>query len=183
MKTSIFLIGVLVCVGMACKESTVAPPTDANLIPNGSFETDHTPTIQGWRFGNPQLAQLVNEAPPDGGNWSLQLTADWAPTSGFVYTPVTNVHSGDIVKLSAYIRATGRFGGGGVIRIVTGPNNYSSHAKWTSSTDTLWSQVSIIDTLTLSPGDTVWVVLSSFITEIIPRQGLFDLVKLEQVSK
>jgi len=52
----------------------------SNILLNESFEMDQTPSLEGWRFGNPQLAQLVNEAPPGGGNWSLQLTADWAPS-------------------------------------------------------------------------------------------------------
>jgi len=31
------------------------------------------------------------------------------------------------------------------------------------------------------PGDTVWVALSSFHTEIVRRQGRFDLVSLRRI--
>ena len=79
------LLAVFAFIAMDCNGSLLESTNDINLLLNESFERNHTPTLEGWRFGNPQLAQLVNEAPPGGGNWSLQLTADWAPTAGFVY--------------------------------------------------------------------------------------------------
>jgi len=46
--------------------------------------------------------------------------------------------------------------------------------------DTVWSQISVTDTLELNANDTLWVVLSSPHTEILLLKGLFDLVKLEK---
>ncbi len=188
MKKKVFLcffliLGVYFFFSTSCKKSVVEPPGNTNLLPNGSFEIDHTPTLKGWYFGNPQLAELVNEAPPGGGNWSLKLTSDWAPTTGYVYTPVKNVSSGDVVKLSAFIKATGPVGGGGMIGLMVAPEFNTVKGKRVSSTDTLWTRVSLIDTLTLAQGDTLWVVLSSLNTEIIPFQGLFDIVELKKISK
>ena len=160
-----------------CNPTLIGPPIDNNLLPNGSFEINNITTLNGWRFGNKQLAKLVNEAPPGGGNWSLELTSDWAPTTSYVYTPVSNLKSGDIVKLSAYVKAYGKFKGRGIIEL-----SYPGHLKSAYSSDTLWNRISVIDTLTLTPGDTLWVILSSPITEIVPFQQLFDLVKLEKIS-
>ena len=47
----------------------------------------------------------------------------------------------------------------------------------------MWNQISIIDTIKLEVNDTVWVILSSPITEIVQYQQLFDMVKLEKVTK
>ena len=175
-----YAIAVFLFVGMTCKDSSVQPEVDNNLLANGSFESDHTPTLQGWRLGNPRLAQLINEAPPKGGSWSLKLTSDWAPTTGFVYISVANVSSGDIVTLSAFVRGTCKFGGRGIIELAVGPAMYTQHKKSASSSDTVWNQISVTDTIALAPNDTVWVVLSSPITEMVPFQQMFDLVKLEK---
>ena len=178
----ILTVGILVLV-INCSESIVESEVDRNLLPNGSFELNNKPSLDGWRLGNQQLAELVNQAAPNGGNWALQLTSDWAPTTGFVYTPVTNVNSGDIVRLSAYVCGTGGFGGKGIIRLVFGQNIYAGNSKDASSSDTVWTQISVTDTVNLTMNDTLWVILSSPITEIVPYQQLFDLVKLEKVLK
>jgi len=179
MKERILFLSILSCTTMSCKHSTTEPIAQSNLIMNSSFELDNTPTLQGWMLGNSHLTKLVNEAPPGGGNWSLQLTSDWAPTTGYVYTSVSNVKSGDILKLSAFVRATGQYGGRGIIELVAGPSFYGQSAKTASSTDTVWTQISLIDTVLLMPNDTLWVVLSSPITELIPFQQRFDLIELE----
>ena len=176
----ILIVGVFVLV-INCSDSIVESEGDSNLLPNGSFELNNKPSLYGWRVGNIQLAELVNQAAPNGGNWALKLTSDWAPTTGFVYTPITNVDSGDIVRLSAYVRGTGVFGGKGIIRLVIGQDIYSGNSKKASSSDTVWTQISVTDTVNLTMTDTLWVILSSPITEIVPFQQLFDLVKLEKI--
>lgn len=175
-------INILVYEPINCNTTLIEPPINNNLISNGSFETNNIPSLNGWRSGNKQLAKLVNEAPPGGGEWSLQLTSDWAPTTGYVYTPVSNVRSGDIVRLSAYVRTYGKFGGRGIIGLSVGPEFFPNNLKSAFSSDSLWHRVSVTDTLTMTSGDTLWVVLSAPITEIVPFQQLFDLVKLEKIS-
>lgn len=162
------------------KETSLAPTIGRNLLENGSFEVDHGPTLQGWQLGSSQLASLANDAPPGGGNWSLKLTADWAPTMGFAYTSVNHLRSGDIVKLSSFIR--GIRGGAGFIELRVGPSIWNANGKSISSQDILWRKISLTDTLTLGPNDSVWVVLSSGHTEWLAREGLFDLVRLEKMS-
>ncbi|MEO8399247.1 MAG: carbohydrate binding domain-containing protein [Ignavibacteriaceae bacterium] len=183
MKTKFIYFGYIILISLlyfhfGCDQSPVEPEIGENLLANGSFEINNIPTLNGWRFGNEQLAKLINEAPAIGGNWSLQLTSDWAPTTGYVYTPVVNLKSGDIVELSAYVRATSQFGGEGIIYL-----SYNNHRKSASSNDTVWNKISIIDTLSLAPNDTLWVTLSAPITEIVPFKQLFDLVKLKKISK
>jgi len=157
-----------------CSDSTVESPINNNLLSNGSFEFNGKPTLDGWRFGNEELVESVNEAPPGGGFWSLQLTADWAPTSGFAYILVPEVKNGDIVKLSAFVKTDG---GNASIQLF-----YKDHVKMAITNDTVWTQLSVIDTLSLIQGDTLRVILSSPVTELIEYKQLFDLVRLDKIG-
>ena len=178
-KHIVIVLGILIFSSISCNESVVEPQFSENLIANGNFEINNQPSLEGWGFGNPKLAEPVNKGAPNNGNWSLQLTSDWAPTTGFAYTPVTNLKAGDIVVLSAYVRGYGRYGGRGIIGLLDG----DSAKSVSSGYDTVWTQISITDTLTLAKTDTIWVFLSSPSTEIIPYQQLFDDVRLEKILK
>ena len=69
---SLIFISTLVYEPVNCNQSLIEPPVNNNnLLSNGSFEINNVPTLEGWRFGNQQLAKLVNDAPPGGGSWSL----------------------------------------------------------------------------------------------------------------
>ncbi len=154
-----------------------------NLITNNSFEFNGQPTLAGWRAGNPDLATPFNEAPPTGGEWCLQLVADWAPTMGFVLTTIPEVEDGDILRLSCYVRAINSDGGGSISLVVGSyPFNSNNYTNGRYSSDTTWTYLSVQDTVELGAGDSVMVLCSSFHTEITPRIGLFDLVTLQRIE-
>jgi hypothetical protein len=167
---------------ISCNDSGTEPLTDGEMIKNGSFEFNDIPSLEWWELGNRDFAELVNDAPPEGGNWSLRLTSDGSPTSSYAYTNVSGVKSGDVLLLSAYIKAGG-FDGGGSIDLRTGQFfTITETDKSVSSGDTSWTQISLVDTIDLNSGDSVWVVLSSLHTQITQRSGLFDLVKIERTG-
>jgi hypothetical protein len=151
-------------------------PPAGNLLPNGSFERDGQPTIESWEMINPALTSVVPGGAPEGGSWALRLQADWAPTTGLVRAPVTGVIRGQALRLSAWMRADGDTGGGVM---------YLTSGSWTSdfivSEAPVWMPVELITVPPIAPGDTLWVVLSSLPTEILPRVGLFDRVALEEL--
>src|SRR4029450_7551059 len=96
--------------------------------------------------------------------------------------PVLGVSSGDVLRLSAFVRAVDAEGGGS-IALSVGPS-YGlrlNRGKWAHSSSTSWTRLSVQDTVVRAPGDTVWVALSSFHTEITRRQGRFDLVSLRRI--
>jgi hypothetical protein len=172
---------------LSCRESVMRPgPTPAEeQILDSSFERDGRPTLEGWRVTNPSLTSLVPEPAPGGGRWSLGLAADWAPTTGFVTLPLPKIRDGDVLRLSAFVRAVDREGGGSiglaVLRVV-GPGYVWGGAKWASTASTSWTRLVLQDTVSVPPGDTVWVVLSSHHTEIQRREGRFDLVTLKRIQ-
>jgi hypothetical protein len=167
----------------ACDEHTTNPEQPAgNLIPNGSFERNGQATLDTWQVSNSSLTTLAPQAAPKGGQWSLRLQSDGAPSTGQVKFQVPGLKDGDSVRLSAYVRADD-VGGGLVGLEVTSADGRLRHKSFASTEDTQWTQVRVTDTLSLEPGDNVWVVLSSPPTELNARAGLFDLVTLERLGK
>ena len=179
-----FAAVVLALVQPSCTKSVVGPiPQPAEeLILDGSFERNGEPTLEGWRITNPSVTTLVRDPAPGGGDWSLALDADWAPTTGYVTMPILGVRDGDVLRLSAFVRAADAEGGGS-IALVVGPSYglQLDRAKWGHTSSASWTRLSVQDTVQLAPGDTVWVALSSFHTEIMRRQGRFDLVSLRRI--
>jgi hypothetical protein len=151
-----------------------------NMLVNGSFERFCCPGFFGWSIGNRALTSSTEDTPENGGCWSARLTADWAPTTAILRQRVEGVVDGDVLRLSAQVRAADSEGGGR-IGLVVGDRPWMGEGKWASTSDTLWTELSLVDTLSLEAGDSVWVELSSFHTEIVPRVGLFDSVVLERV--
>jgi hypothetical protein len=169
---------------LACGKSVVGPNSQpAEQLPlEWSFERDSQPTLEGWRIANPSLTSLVREPAPGGGKWSLGLEADWAPTTGFIFRPILGISDGDVLRLTALVRAVDAEGGGS-IALSVGPTHWGrSRTKWAFTASTSWTTLSVQDTISLEPGDTVWVALSSPNTEITQRQGRFDLVTLERMG-
>jgi hypothetical protein len=56
------------------------------------------------------------------------------------------------------------------------PSGKPAKSAWSWSET--WTTLSVVDTLDLADGDFVWVRLSSFHTEVVPRIGLFDSASL-----
>jgi hypothetical protein len=179
-----FAAALLALIQPSCSKSVVGPTpqTAEDLIQDGSFERNGEPTLEGWRITNPSLTTLVREPAPGGGEWSLALDADWAPTTGYVTMPISGVGNADVLRLSAFVRAVDAEGGGSIgLSVGSSYGLRLNRAKWAYATSTSWTRLSVQDTVLLSPGDTVWVALSSFNTEIIRRRGLFDLVSLRRI--
>lgn len=165
------------------KDPEPLPPSPPqNLLVNGSFERFCCPSFLGWVVVNPGLTSPVPDAPEDGGCWSLRLTADWAPTTAILRQKIEGVTDGDVLRLSAQVRAEDPAGGGS-IGLLVGEVPWTNTGKWASTNDTLWTRLTLVDTLSMEPGDSVWVEISALHTEIVPRVGLFDSVVLERVEQ
>ncbi|MBD3297537.1 MAG: hypothetical protein GF341_02700, partial [candidate division Zixibacteria bacterium] len=98
---------------------------------------------------------------PTAGDYSLQLNASWLPASGFVWTRVPGVESGDILVASTQMKVTNQnlpalftlFVGQDPIGSKIGRSKVGT----TNSTD--WTRLEIVDTIALNPDDSVLVVL------------------------
>ena len=166
---------------LCCCAIARAQDDGVNLLLNGSFESDGLPALEGWSPGNSDLATIVSPGGPSGGNWSLRLVADWAPTTGFVTQAISGVQNGDVLVLRANVKAEGMYGGG-AIALVTGPTIWSGQRVSVGTDSGTWDALQLVSTLEIADGDSVWVCLTSFDTEIVPRVGLFDSVSLVRLT-
>lgn len=168
---------------VSCNSKGTEAVDEPNLLSNGSFEVDGKPTFSGWTPGDSILVAVVAQPAPHSGLYSLQLTADWAPTLGYVRATIPELQDGDIVRLGAYVRALDSDGGGSIsVNAGDAAALIPSHRKLEYTTSTSWTYLTVTDTLSVDPGDSVWVELSSPATEIVPRVGLFDQVTLVRLD-
>ncbi len=171
-----FLLAFVLLLGCAAAALAQGAP---DLISNGSFETLGGPSLAGWEQGNPELTAFASPGAPGGGDWSLQLEVDWAPSTAFVTQRIEGLRDGDIIELRADVKGVGQFGGGS-LSLVVGDAPWSAPAKSAVSSSGTWTTLSVVDTLELDAGDSVWVKLSALPVEVAPagNLGLFDSVSL-----
>ena len=152
------------------------PPPPGNLLRNGSFELNGEPSDAGWELRNPDLATLVRPGAPENGRFALRLDSDGAPTNGTARAFVPGAERGARYSVFAWIRAEGDHGGGAV---------YLTTGRWMSQpvevTSTEWTRVSFETEVPEIADGGLWLVLSSLVTEIAPRVGVFDGVVVQRI--
>jgi hypothetical protein len=181
------LVLLLCLVQQGCDNSPTKPvERETNLISNGSFELDGEPSLDGWTVVSPTGGvTLVNEAAPNGGEYSLQMSS-----GGLMAAPsrltvaVCEAQTGEVYRLSAYLRGeSGVPQPGGRIGLSVGPDLGTGGIE-VYCRDTAWTRVSLTLTVGENPQDSVRVWLMSFpggCTNF--GKGFYDLVTLERVEE
>jgi len=149
-----------------------------NLISNSSFEIDNKPTLQGW-VADSARDNLVKDAPPQGGQWSIKLEAGWAPQEGFAETYYSGDTGKNIYRLTVWIKTLHQWDG--TISLGLKKSGQTIIRKSASRDSPQWSQLSLQDTLSVSRADSIIIRLSAGITEVRRGEARFDLVRLERV--
>ena len=165
---------------LRCHQGYSSPMADStNLIQNSSFEMNDQPTLHSW-VADSVLGKLVQDAPPGGGQWSLQLSPGWFPQEGFARTYISGQSGAGVYQLSAWIKNLN--GPRSRFRIGQWSNNAWVSFKEIPCDSSSWMQYSLVDTLSLLPDDTIAVHLSAGETEVVSGEVLFDLVRLEKIQ-
>lgn len=153
-----------------------------NLIVNASFEVGAEPTFAGWGSSLPELTNVI-QTPTRAGSYALMLSSVWFPPSrSYVTTQVTGLSSGDIVRLGAYARTLVPSDGCS-LSLLTGVSlDAPSTTTSVAATNVIWTYISIVDTLSLGDGDSVWVRLYSPNSDTQTKWGMFDLVGLVKLG-
>jgi hypothetical protein len=192
-KLVIFLFFAMIA-GLSCKKdekTTVVPPkTYPNLVSNPGFETiDQQPSSAGWTGTGssqidtagilPQVAQLVRDAPEDGGVWCLQVVSGWLPAVGYAVTGITGEQGTNIYRLSFRMKVIQETGGFLLEQwrngsLITKKENYATVSTWKLYTMT--------DTLEVLPADTLRIRFSAGSAESYGSIVRFDLVMLENIG-
>jgi len=188
MKTTALILGLLTIILFSCKKNSSVDPTvtSGNLIANPSFETaDHQINYTGWAgsvyiidSSGVKQPPIVNDAPTGGGLWCLQLVPGWLPVEGFSETSVTGQSGTNIYMLTVWMKT---IGSGGLFSLEQWRNGQQINYKRVIDSSSIWKQISLSETLTVFPTDTLKVHLSAGSTEMTMRTVYFDLIKLEKI--
>ncbi|MBN1350354.1 T9SS type A sorting domain-containing protein [candidate division KSB1 bacterium] len=142
-------------------------------IVNGSFETaDGQPSLTGWVNSG---GQSFAEAPPGGGNWSIEISGGcvWSHCCQLI----PSIQDKEIWELKGWAKRANRISGG--------------HIGWYSTSgdtplrdvfigDTVWTHISVQDTFSLSEKDTIGVMLMGG-GGIVGWGGIYcDMIEIEK---
>ena len=168
----VFFLGII-----NCSKKSVSPQLDAdarNLVKNSSFEQDGDPTTFGWE--GISSSNISHGAPPmvGCGIWCLMISGGcvWSYASYLL----DSVEDGGIYELSCWARKEQYgSGGAGISFFNKTTSEFSRSAPVVSSS---WSKVSLIDTLHIAYGDSIFVMLQAGGGFAGSCSGFFDLVKV-----
>ncbi len=148
-----------------------------NLIMNSSFEFNGQPSLKYWYVRDSSKIGFSNDTPLGGGKWSIFIHAEWYgpfPNSPSYFVPLSLGRH--ILKFSVYGKSKSIQGSAYLILQKGGDS--SIIAKHLIK-DRDWTKYSTIDTLNISEGDSLFVVLYGGGTEMVDGITYFDLVELE----
>ncbi len=164
----------------SCNKSSTGPTqSSGNLIENPTFEVNGKPSLSSW-VCDTSLATIVQAAPTGDGTWSLQLQPGWIPQQGFAQTYVSAQSGVGVYKLTVWMKSSNSW-----------PASVSlgtwSQGQWVnrisaSGDSSEWSMISVLDTLSPSPSDSIAVYLSAGATELVSGKVLFADVTLQKVQ-
>lgn len=172
----IILVAVIAVGFYSCKKSgdtIVGPPNGVNLIANSSFESNGTPSFQGWQVNDTSLVRFSTDVPPDGGAWSICIETVWGHAR--VQTIIALPEGTHPYKLSIWAK---RQGVGGTISLIF--NNAIRNSLTVS--DTTWTVYTFNDTLTTVGGDRVVVELAGGFSQLLSGKTYFDICKFERLD-
>ena len=189
MKTILSILAVMTLFLFSCRKDTQVDSTghSNNLIANPSFETiHHQPDYSGWTgtayildsLGNENIP-LIEDAPPGGGSWCVQVAPGWAPWEGFTETMVTGQTGTHNYQLTLWMKT---IHWRGLISLEQWRNGQLIDDKNLSDTSSLWKRESLVNTMMVLPTDTLKIHFSAGYTEMISGQVRFDNVKLEIIN-
>ena len=157
-------------------------------ILNGSFEIDNQPTLENWRFTCDELASASNDAPPlPDNNWSLKLESGNSQGCfpSYAYQIIPNIGDGEIWKASVYTKRENSLTQPKLYWKIFRANGEETDLSMATSSSEDWEQISVEDTIHISEGDSVAIVLDAGTVISVPEINnvFFDLVEVENLGE
>ena len=165
----------------------LSPVLSAAQIVNGSFELDGQSSLDGWSF-TCHGGVSFQEAPPGGGTWSLKLEPGNVQGCfpSVATQTVPGIQSGEVWRLTAWVRQdTATFTVASLYWQIVPSGGTSGTLPADTTTARGWTQLTVVDTLFLAPGDSAMIVLDAGRTGGPELEGsgyLFDLVSAERID-
>ena len=147
---------------------------------NSSFEFNGQASLKYWYIQDSPRMGFSNDTPVGGGKWSFFIHAEWygpLPNSPSYFVPLSLGRH--ILKFSVYGKSETIHGSAFLILQKGGDSKITAQNL---ITDRSWTKYSTIDTLNISEGDSVFVLLYGGGTEVVDGITYFDLVEIELID-
>lgn len=156
---------------LSCKKDSTGP--EDIVIISDSFERYGAPSHQGWRV-NSDLTSASDDTPTDGGQWSLRLDPGQPPAIGNAVLEIEPSYGDGVYEFSAWVKTSGE----GFIRLGVLSLDQIIDSTTATASDSVWTKLIIVDTLSFASGDEIYLELSAGTSEVANWYALFDLAKL-----
>lgn len=163
----------------SCKpKGPTSPGAEPIVLFNSSFESGGKPSDSLWNLPPPPAFNFSTDVPPNGGKYSIFIEAG-NPGQNAVATLALppGMH---VYRLSVWAKTTAVIASADLLSFSA--DGSEGLRKRVDIPDTAWHQYSLDDTVTAQAGDSVKVILSAGIGEVIFSLAYFDLCKLEQIQ-
>ncbi len=172
------LVALIVCINLIQCSSPTGPLQTGNLLKDPSFESNGQPTLSGWTINDTSIVHFTNDAPPDGGKWSVAVNVVWiGPNMLEVpYQKIKLISGTKIYTFSFWAKSSSAIKGIGSILAFKADSLVSY--KYVRVGDSTWTNYSIADTLSSDQADSLCVTVSGGVTELAGGKTYFDLCSL-----
>ena len=197
MKTHLYLavlVGLVWLNGCSTDKTSIgAEQTPENLVKNPSFEKNPTEFFEHFKLENWEVfvkdtayIYLVKETPADGGQYAVRLLAGWVtPAYIFQYIPLdAGTHR---LQMSVTGKTKNAAGVGGIpcgtvaIFVRNGQDQPHYKAEIFGPSEN-WTTLTFLDTVTINPGDSLFVGLRGCIGQFNAGYVVFDNVELHEIQ-
>lgn len=164
-----------------CGKKSVAPTSHSeprNLVKNSSFEQNGDSTTEGWEGAS--SSNVYRDAPTfvGGGVFCLGLSGGcvWA----YALYLLDSVEDGGIYELSCWAKKEQYgVGGAGISFFNKRTRNFGKSSPVLSRN---WTRIALVDTLSIAPGDSIYVALEVGGGIFSSCTGFFDLVQVIKIN-
>ncbi len=179
-----FLLLLIVLFFFSCRQDyqpTAPLPPDENILLYTSFEIRGRPSLLGWSSLTDYGIRFSHDAPPEGGNWSIELNADWTPAefAPRILAKIPALPGEHIYRLTFWGKA-GPLPGAAFTMLINADT--SAIRKRLQIEPTVWTRFTLLDTLNAQPGDSIGVMFSGGFSQVILSSTKYDLCSLEYLN-
>ena len=157
-------------------------------IINGSFEMNNQPTLDNWNFACDLLASSSNDAPPlPDNNWCLKLESGNSQGCfpSYAYQIIPDIGDGDIWKATVLTKRENSWTQPSLYWKIFRANGEETDLPAATTLSYYWEQISVEDTIYISEGDSVAIILDAGLIVGFPAVNylFFDIVDVAKIGE
>lgn len=161
----------------------ISPSATDNLLRNPSFESNGSPSLEGWIVDvDTNRFSFSSDVPTSGGRYSVALETMWGWAT--ICQNVAANPGNHQYRFSAWAKGEYYYGGQirGRLKLCLKRADSLLFMKYVTVTDTIWNEYSIVDTLSVETGDSLRVVITGGYSQLARGTTFYDLCQLKQLD-